>query len=131
MGRVQFYRSVMSLDPDKLRAARLSKHWTQRQLAERVGFSEDYINQLERSWATRNKGTNLETLLRFAQTLEIAPEELLLVAPNAAPPELTALLQSQRGWIATEQLGQFASAYKVEDQPPAAHYALMADGKEA
>ncbi len=89
MGRGQPRHPVIGLDPDKLRAARLRKRWTQRQLAEHVGFSEDYINQLERSWATRNKGAKLETILLFAKALEMTPKELLRVDPNATPPEFT------------------------------------------
>ncbi len=65
------------IDPDRLREIRLRKQWTQRDLASASGFSEDYISQLERAPTTRNKGTRLETILKFAQALEVMPLDLL------------------------------------------------------
>lgn len=78
---------ILRIDPGKLREARLKKQWKQRDLARASGFSEDYISQLERAATTCNKGTRLETILRLAQALEVAPVELL-------PETLAASLQA-------------------------------------
>src|SRR5712691_3684375 len=74
---LQTRRASFRLDPDRLQRYRLQKRWKQRDLARASGFGEDYISQLERAATTRNKGTRLETILRLAQALEIAPVEVL------------------------------------------------------
>src|SRR5258706_10500 len=77
MGTIQTQRASFHLDPGRLRRYRLQKRWRQCDLAQAIGFSEDYISQLERAATTRNKGSRLDTIFRLAQALEIAPVELL------------------------------------------------------
>lgn len=83
---------AIRIDPDKLRAYRLQRNWTQRELAEKTGFSEDYVSQLERAETTRNKGAKLETIIRFAQALDVFPDNLLAFPSNAG---LTGLTRKQ------------------------------------
>lgn len=77
MGTQHSSRVSFHIDPDRLRRLRLRKQWTQRDLAQITGFCEDYISQLERASTTRNKGTKLETLMKFAQQLGVLPSDLL------------------------------------------------------
>src|SRR5258706_9861722 len=77
MGTIQTQRASFHLDPGRLRRYRLQKRWRQCDLAQAMGFSEDYISQLERAATTRNKGTRVETLVRLAKHLDVLPIDLL------------------------------------------------------
>ncbi len=91
MDTVQAKSGQLLIDSERLRRYRLQKQWTQHNLAQTTGFSEDYISQLERAPTTRNKGTRLETLMQLAQHLDVLPVDLL--AANSAPqPAIEVLL---------------------------------------
>lgn len=70
-------QSTFRLDPDRLQEIRLRKSWTQKELAQASGFSEDYISQLERAATTHNRGTKLETIAKLASSLHVPIEALL------------------------------------------------------
>lgn len=56
-----------------VRALRKAQGWTQEVLAERSGFPQQYISDLERG----NRNPALLTLFELAQALEVAPDVLL------------------------------------------------------
>jgi transcriptional regulator with XRE-family HTH domain len=63
----------MQLRRDKLRAAREHKFLTQQQLADLAGTSKANISRLE----SGDQKARMSTIVRLAQALDIAPEELV------------------------------------------------------
>lgn len=63
--RVEFGRRV--------RAARLSRDWTQERLAEATGLHPSYVGDAERG----NRNVSLDNILRIARALKIRPGDLL------------------------------------------------------
>lgn len=61
----------------RIRALRKQKTWTQAQLAEQVGTSEQYIRHLESGF--RKPGR--DTLIAVARVFGVAVDDLLTIAP--------------------------------------------------
>jgi transcriptional regulator with XRE-family HTH domain len=56
-----------------LRKSRLARGWTQEQLAERSGFSQQYISGLEQG----RRNPTVVSLYELAQALKVTPVDLL------------------------------------------------------
>jgi transcriptional regulator with XRE-family HTH domain len=56
-----------------IRQARLERHWTQEELADKAGLTATYVGQLERG----DKIPSLTVVLKLARGLAIAPSRLL------------------------------------------------------
>ncbi len=57
----------------RIRARRRERKLTQEKLAERMGISASFLGHVERG----SRVMSLETFVRFCETLETSPEELL------------------------------------------------------
>jgi transcriptional regulator with XRE-family HTH domain len=65
-----------------LRTARRLKDITQAQLATRAGVDQTTISDIERG---RNTNPSWATVVRLAQALDVAPEELFPLQPAPTP----------------------------------------------
>jgi transcriptional regulator with XRE-family HTH domain len=64
---------VLSSHGELIKKARLEKGYTLRQLAEKIGFSHDYIHGIEKG---RQRGS-FQILVKLAEALDIPKESLL------------------------------------------------------
>lgn len=67
---------------ENVRARRLEKGWTQEELAEASGFSQQYLSGLEQG----RRNPTVVTLFELAQTLEIEPAALLQLKLGRSTP---------------------------------------------
>lgn len=61
------------IDPDKLRAARERRLWTQAELAARIGSAESTLVNIERG----KHQPRISTVRKLAEALEVDPAELV------------------------------------------------------
>lgn len=64
----------------RIKEARESRHWTQDQLAEKVGLSATHISVIERGV----KAPKLETFIEIANALNVTADSLLLDVLNTS-----------------------------------------------
>ena len=77
MGKVYY-------DVDKIKAARLTKGWTQTELGFRVGVSETGINHLEK----HRRGVGPAMMKKLAKVLGLSMRSLVVVVPDEEEREL-------------------------------------------
>lgn len=90
---------------DRLKAERLKMHLTQKQVSEQLGFSLNYINQLENS----KRSPSLNSLTALADYFNVTTDYLLKGQSTATDDELSHIINT----YSPEQRNALATALKL------------------